>query len=60
METTILFAISVLMSLIVWNKISTTYFWPQLKDMELKSRAAYPVFTRFPLCGLVFSGARRG
>jgi len=55
METTILFAISVLMSLIVWNKISTTYFWPQLKDMELK-KAVQPILFlhAFRFAGLSF------
>jgi len=42
MEATILFAISVLTSLIVWNSISRKYFWPRFQDAELK-KAAQPI-----------------
>lgn len=42
METTILFAITLLMSLIVWNKISKKYYWLPFKDLELK-KAVQPV-----------------
>lgn len=55
METTILFAISVLMSLIVWDRISRKYFWLHVKDMELK-KAVQPVLIlhSFRFAGLSF------
>jgi len=42
MEATILFVISVLMSLIVWNKIIKKFFWPRFGDLELK-KAVPPI-----------------
>ena len=42
METTILFVSTVLMSLIVWNKLSKKYYWLPFKDLELK-KAVQPV-----------------
>lgn len=42
MEATILFAISVLTSLIVWNSISRKYFWPRFQNVELK-KAVQPI-----------------
>jgi hypothetical protein len=55
METAILFAISVLMSLIIWNKISKEYLWPRVKDRELK-KAVQPVLIlhSFRFAGLSF------
>lgn len=55
MQATILFAISVLMSLIVWNKVSKKYLWPHIKDMELK-KAAQPILllNSFRFAGLSF------
>jgi len=55
METTILFGISVLMSLIVWNKLSKKYLWLQIKDRELK-KAAEPILVlhSFRFAGLSF------
>lgn len=55
METTILFAISVLTSLIVWNKISKEYFWPRLQELEL-NKAVQPVLIlhSFRFAGLSF------
>ena len=52
METTILFAISVLASLIAWNKVSKKYFWPQFKELELK-KAVQPILF---LHGFRFAG----
>lgn len=55
METTILFGASVLMSLIVWNKVSTKYLWLQVKDMELKKAARPILFLHsFRFAGLSF------
>jgi hypothetical protein len=55
METAILFAISVLMSFIVWNKLSKKYLWLQIKDMELK-KAVQPILFlhSFRFAGLSF------
>jgi hypothetical protein len=55
METAILFGISVLMSLIVWNKLSKKYLWLQIKDMELK-KAVQPILFlhSFRFAGLSF------
>jgi hypothetical protein len=55
MEATILFAISVLTSLIVWNKITKKYFWPQFQEAELK-KAVQPVLVlhSFRFAGLSF------
>ena len=55
METTILFAISVLISLIVWNKIGKEYFWPRLHELELK-KAVQPllILHTFRFAGLSF------
>lgn len=55
METTILFGISVLTSLIVWNKISKKYLWLKIKDQEL-TKAAQPVLilNLFRFAGLSF------
>lgn len=55
MEPTILFAISGLMSLIVWNKISKKYLWFQIKDIELK-KAVQPILFlhSFRFAGLSF------
>lgn len=55
MEATILFGISVLTSLLVWNKISNKYFWHQFKDQELK-KAVQPILFlhSFRFAGLSF------
>ena len=55
METTILFAISVLTSLMVWNKLSKKYIWLQVKDLELK-KAVQPILIlhSFRFAGLSF------
>ena len=55
METTILFAVSVLTSLIVWNKIIKKYFWPRSKALELK-KAVQPILFlhSFRFAGLSF------
>ena len=55
MEATILFAISVLTSLIVWNKISKKYLWLPFKDLELK-KAVQPILFlhSFRFAGLSF------
>ena len=55
METTIFFGISVLTSLIIWNKISKKYFWLQFKDLELK-KAVQPILIlhSFRFAGLSF------
>jgi hypothetical protein len=55
METTILFGISVLMSFIVWNKLSKKYLWLRIKDLELK-KAAEPILVlhSFRFAGLSF------
>lgn len=55
METTILFAISVLMSLIVWNILSKKYLWFRIKDMELQ-KAVQPILVLhlFRFAGLSF------
>ena len=42
MEATIFFSISVLMSLIVWNKFSNQYFWGRAKNEDLK-KAVQPI-----------------
>ena len=55
METTILFAISVLASLIAWNKVSKKYFWPQFKELELKNAVQPILFLHgFRFAGLSF------
>lgn len=55
METTILFGASVLMSLIVWNKVSKKYLWLQVKDMELKKAVRPILFLHsFRFAGLSF------
>jgi hypothetical protein len=55
MEATILFGISVLVSLMVWNKISRKYFWLRFKDMELKKAAEPILFLHsFRFAGLSF------
>jgi hypothetical protein len=55
METTILFAISVLTSLIVWNKIATKYFWPRFQEMDVR-QAVQPILVlhSFRFAGLSF------
>ena len=55
METAILFGISVLMSLIIWNKLSKKYLWLQIKDLELK-KAVQPILVlhSFRFAGLCF------
>ena len=55
MESTILFAVSVLAGLIVWSKISRKYLWLPYKDLELK-RAADPILFLhlFRFAGLSF------
>ena len=55
MEITILFAISVLTSLMVWNKLSKKYIWLQVKDLELK-KAVQPILIlhSFRFAGLSF------
>lgn len=55
METTILFVISVLTSLIAWNKISRKYFWPKFQDIDLK-KAVQPILILhfFRFAGLSF------
>jgi len=55
METAILFAIDVLTSLIIWNKLSKKYFWLRVKDLELK-KAVQPILVlhSFRFAGLSF------
>jgi len=55
METAILFGISVLMSLIIWNKLSKKYLWLKIKDLELK-KAVQPILVlhSFRFAGLCF------
>src|ERR1700749_1939455 len=55
MEATILFAISVLTSFIVWDKISRKYFWPRLQELDLK-KAVQPILFlhSFRFAGLSF------
>jgi len=55
METAILFAIDVLTSLIIWNKLSKKYFWLRAKDLELK-KAEQPILVlhSFRFAGLSF------
>lgn len=55
MEAIILFVISVLASLIVWNKISKKYLWLPFKDLELK-KAIQPILFlhSFRFAGLSF------
>lgn len=55
METAILFAIDVLTSLIIWNKLSKKYLWFQVKDLELK-KAVQPILVLhcFRFAGLAF------
>jgi hypothetical protein len=55
METAILFGVSVLMSLIVWNKISKRYLWLRIKDRQLKE-AVPPILIlhSFRFAGLSF------
>ena len=55
MEATILFVISVFTSFIVWNKVSTKYFWPRLQEAELKT-AVQPILIlhSFRFAGLSF------
>ena len=55
METTILFAISVLTSLIVWNKIAAKYFWPRFQELDLR-KTAQPILVlhSFRFGGLSF------
>ncbi|MBS1689022.1 MAG: hypothetical protein JSS96_09875 [Bacteroidetes bacterium] len=55
METAILFIVSVLMSLIVWNKISKKYLWLRIKDQQL-NKAAQPILMlhSFRFAGLSF------
>jgi hypothetical protein len=55
METTILFAISVLTSLTVWNKVGKEYFWPRLQELKLK-KAVQPILIlhSFRFAGLSF------
>ena len=55
METAILFGISVLMSLIIWNRLSQKYLWLRIKDMELK-KAVQPILIlhSFRFAGLCF------
>lgn len=55
METAILFGISILTSLIIWNKISKKYFWFRIKNLELK-KAVQPILIlhSFRFAGLSF------
>jgi hypothetical protein len=55
METAILFGISVLTSLIIWNKISKKYLWLHIKNLELK-KAVQPILIlhSFRFAGLSF------
>jgi hypothetical protein len=55
METTILFAIDVLTSLIIWNQLSKKYFWLKAKDLEL-GKAVQPILVlhSFRFAGLSF------
>lgn len=55
MESTILFAVSILAALIVWNKISRKYLWLPYKNLELKE-AAQPILLlhTFRFAGLSF------
>ncbi|HEX3385151.1 MAG TPA: hypothetical protein VHS53_08190 [Mucilaginibacter sp.] len=55
MEATILFAVSVLTGLIVWNKISRKYLWLPYKDRGLKEAAEPILFLHsFRFAGLSF------
>ncbi len=55
MESTILFAVSVLTGLIVWNKISKKYLWLPYKDLELKKAVEPILFLHsFRFAGLSF------
>ncbi|HWD89492.1 MAG TPA: hypothetical protein VG367_15275 [Mucilaginibacter sp.] len=55
MEATILFAVSVLTGLIVWNKISKKYLWLPYKDRALKEAAEPILFLHsFRFAGLSF------
>lgn len=55
METTILFVVSVLASLMVWNKISRKYLWLPYKDLELKKAVQPILFLHlFRFAGLSF------
>ncbi|MGN6640913.1 MAG: hypothetical protein ACTHJ8_18530 [Mucilaginibacter sp.] len=55
MESTILFAVSVLTGLIMWNKISRRYLWLPYKNLELK-KATQPILLLhlFRFAGLSF------
>jgi hypothetical protein len=55
MEATIFFAISVLTSLIVWNKITRECFWPRFQNAELR-KAVQPILVlhSFRFGGLSF------
>lgn len=55
METAILFAISGLTSLIIWNKISKEHLWLPIKDLELR-KAVQPILIlhSFRFAGLSF------
>lgn len=55
METTILFVISVLTSLIAWNKIAKKYFWPWFQEMDLR-KTVQPILIlhSFRFAGLSF------
>jgi hypothetical protein len=55
MEATIFFAISVLTSLIVWNKIIQQYFWPRFQNVEMR-KAVQPILVlhSFRFGGLSF------
>jgi len=55
METAILFGISVLMSLIIWNKLSKKYLWAKIKNLQLK-KAVQPILIlhSFRFAGLCF------
>ena len=55
MESTILFAVSVLTGLLVWNKLSRKYLWLPYKDLELKKAVVPILFLHsFRFAGLSF------
>lgn len=55
METTILFAVSVLISLMVWYKISRKYLWPRIAGADLKKAVQPILFLHcFRFAGLSF------
>jgi hypothetical protein len=55
METTVFFAISIVMSFLVWNKASRKYLWPRINDLELKNAIQPILFLHcFRFAGLSF------